>query len=124
MRDLRTIVLESLVFVLALPALVLGITFGVIFLWGGLTLVAQEMVFPLFRDSDPYAWILRLGTLEVLGYVAWQWRKNRVRLRPVARSARPVRMPPARQPVPSRQPIAPRQPIPAQTAASRTIRAA
>lgn len=118
MRDLRTAALEALLFVLALPAMVLGITFGVIFLWGGLSLVVEEMLFPLFRDADPYAWVLRVGTLEVLGYGVWWLRKNQARLRPVARTARPLRMPPPRQPAPLRQPL------PSQTAASRTVRAA
>ena len=118
MRDLRTVAFECLLFVLALPALVLGITFGAIFLWGGLSLVVQEMVLPIFRDSDPYTWILRLGSIEVLAYVAWWWRKNQARLRPVARTARPLRMPPSRQPVPLRQPM------PSKTAASHPVRAA
>ena len=118
MRDLRTVVLESLVFLLALPAMVLGITFGAIFLWGVLSLVVEEMLIPLFRDTDPYTWILRVGTVEVLAYGAWWLRKNQARLRPAARTARPLRMPPSRQPMPVRQPL------PSQTAASRTIRAA
>lgn len=112
MRDLRTIALEYLLFLLALPMLVLGITFGATFLWGGLTLVADEMLIPLFRDSGPYAWMLRLGTVEVLCYGTWWWRKQRRQKRPVGAPARPVRLPPARPPLPSR------------AAASRTIRAA
>ncbi|HYX67985.1 MAG TPA: hypothetical protein VE825_02540 [Terriglobales bacterium] len=118
MRDLRTIVLESLLFVLALPVLVLGVTFAAIFLWGGLSLVVEEMLLPLFRESDPYTWVLRLGAVEVLGYGAWWWYKNRARIRPLARTARPVRTPP------SRQPVASRQPLPSRTAAGRSIRAA
>ena len=98
MKDLRTVALECLLFVLALPALVLGITFGAIFLWGGLSLVVEEMLFPLLQDKDPYTWVLRVGTAEVLAYGVWWWRKNQARLRPVARTARPVRMPPSRQP--------------------------
>jgi hypothetical protein len=112
MRDLRAVALEYLLFLLALPMLVLGITFGATFLWGGLTFVADQMLDPLFRDKDPYAWVLRLGMVEVVCYGTWWWRKRRNQPRPVARTARPVRLPPARPPLPARE------------TASRTIRAA
>lgn len=95
MRDLRLVARDLLFFLLAVPVVVFGVTFSATLLWGGLLMVADNLLVPLFTDSDPYAWILRVGAAEVLSYGAWRvWR---VRHRTSFRRPHP-------QPFPSRRP--------------------